>query len=550
MSWLAELKEKINIVDFLIQDGIQLKADGVDRYTALCPFHTEKTPSFKVSQTFQNYKCFGCGEYGDVIQYYAKRNALDYYTAALMLAEKYGVRVDNKNSEFKKIQTNKELYQFNKDLEDFYRSNFLKLPDNHPAKLQITNRKLSINDRDFGYAPNDNSVINFIKNKGYTIEQMKELGHINEKNNIQQKNRLMFFIRNYMGKTVGFTGRALDSNETNFKYVNSKASSVFNKKIALYNIDEAKMEAKEKEEIYIVEGQFDVIALKQNGYKNVICISGTAFTKEMIREITRCIGTDGRIIFMLDSDGAGQKALVKAFRENPEIQTRLYNIVLPNGLDPCDYMQKSEELPEPKFTVSYFYDLIKERYSLNKLEDKNAFIKTFENSLLKYITDENLREIYYKNACSLIGVDVDKKVIEKVETENKSDEIAEDNIIQKLSEEDRYFIYSIGFYIVNHNNIDVAIDEKKYPQRYRKIIKDINDIISNNKKFIIENFSQKKLADVIMHLDIQSIEDNKQATSHYDFLLNYATDIVLKEKKDERAINAMQLLLGENTPSS
>lgn len=542
MSWIAELKEKINIVDFMISDGLQLKSEGIDRYTALCPFHTEKTPSFKVSETFQNYKCFGCGEYGDVIQYYAKRNALDYYTAALMLAEKYGVKVDNKSKEFEKINTNKVLYSLNEDLEKFYKEQFNKLPSNHPAKLQITNRKLSINDKDFGYAPNNDSVIDYIKKKGYTIQQMQELGHINEKGNIQLKNRLIFFIRNYMGKTVGFTGRDLSGKDTSFKYVNSKASAIFNKKVALYNIDEAKMSAKEKKEIYIVEGQFDVIALKQNGYENVICISGTAFTKEMIREITRCITQEGRIIFMLDGDSAGQKALIKVFRENPEIQQQLYNVVLPNGMDPCDYMQDNKVLPESHFTVSYLYDLVKDKYTLDKPENKNAFIKTVENSILNYITDAQIKEIYYKNACSLIGIDVDKSKM-KDNTDKVSKDNQDTSIIDELPASDKYFIASISFYILNYKNIDSKLDYKKYPKRYYDFINNINEIIENNKKFIIENFTQKKLAEIVTNLNTVVIEDKKQANIHYNTLLDYATNIVLQEIKDKKAINAMQQLL-------
>ena len=540
MSWIAELKEKVDIVDFIIQDGVQLKSEGIDKYTALCPFHAEKTPSFKVSGTFQNYKCFGCGEYGDVIQYYAKRNALDYYTAALLLAEKYGVRVDRNSKDFEKINTNKKLYKLNEDLESFYKYNFEKLPNNHPAKMQITNRDLSVDKGEFGYAPNNDSMIEYLTNCGYTIEEIKELGHINEKGNVQQKNRLMFFIRNYMGKTVGFTGRTLDPNETNFKYVNSKASPVFNKKIALYNIDKAKISARDKEEIYIVEGQFDVEAMKQHSYENVICISGTAFTKEMIREIRRCIGPEGRIIFMLDGDKAGQKALVKVFKENPEIHSQLYSIFLPDNLDPCDYLRLGREIPEPESTVAYLYDVIKNRYNLNKPEDKSLFIKSVENNILEYIEDPQIKNIYYNNACFLVGISIDQnKISQKTKTENK---IIEEDLMKDFALEDKYFIASLSFYISNHNNIEDKLDYIRYPDRYKKMIDDISDMINNDKKFIIENFSQKKLADIISKVDTVIIEDRRQATAHYNTLLGFANNIVEQKKKDGIAVEEMKKL--------
>lgn len=538
MSSIAQkIKDKVNIVDFMLEDGLQLRQEGTGKYTCLCPFHNEKTPSFKVSEIYQNYKCFGCGESGDVISYYAKRNNIDNGTALVLLAEKYGIPLDNGNK-IEEYKSNKELYELNKDLENFYKNEFKKLPNTHPAKQQILNRNLKITEDDFGYAPNDRiSMLKYMADRGYTIEQLKELGHINEKGNIQQVNRLIFFIRNYMGSTIGFTGRALDNTEINFKYVNSKASSVYDKKSALYNIDKAKKKAQEEKEIYIVEGQFDVMAMVQHGYENTVCISGTAFTNNIIKDINRCVTVDGHIILMLDSDKAGQKAMMKIFQEFPILHSRLYIILLPSGLDPCDYLKEHKKLPEKKLLIESMYDALKNKYDFSKVEDKNSFINQVKKSILNYITDTNLKELYYRNACSIVGITYNSNdvVSNNVDKDTKIDAVtAKEKVLEKLSDEDKYYVSSLAFYITNKDSIDYTINEKDYPKRYKKFVVELKELIDNNKKYNTDYFSMKNLPKIISSLDFDLIEDKKLATSHYKMLLNNAQKIEQRKINQER----------------
>lgn len=537
MSNVAQkIKDKVNIVDFMLEDGLELRQEGTGKYTCRCPFHNEKTPSFKVSEVYQNYKCFGCGETGDVISYYAKRNNIDNGTAIVLLAEKYGIPLENNKLE--NYKSNKELYELNKDLENFYKEEFKKLPNTHPAKQQILRRKLKIINDDFGYAPNDRtSMLKYMTDRGYTIEQLKELGHINEKGNVQQVNRLMFFIRNYMGTTIGFTGRALDSAEINFKYVNSKASSVYDKKSALYNIDKAKKKAQEEKEIYIVEGQFDVVAMKQNGYENAVCISGTAFTNNIIKDINRCITADGSIILMLDSDKAGQKAMKKIFQEFPTLHSRLYIVLLPKGMDPCDYFQEHKKLPEKKLLIESLYDALKSKSDFSKIENRNYFINKVNKNILAYVSDANLRELYYKNACSIVGISYNSIDTIKANNtrDNKTDAVMpKEKILEKLSEEDKYYVSSLAFYITNKDNIEYEINEKNYPKEYHNFIKELKELIKSNKKFNTDYFSMKNLPIIISSLDFDVIDNKKLATNHYKTLLNNANKKRQKKKNEEK----------------
>lgn len=543
MSWLSEVKERLDIVDFMRQDGLDLKAEGSGRYTCRCPFHAEKTPSFKVSEAYQNYKCFGCGEFGDVIQFYAKRNVLDYYTAALMLAKQLGIKVNNSENEINRAFEISKLYELTKDLEKFYSDCFKQLNEYHPAKQQILSRGLSINE-DYGYAPSDNTyMISYMESKGYTIEQLKELGFVNENNNIQLRDRLVFFIRNYMGRTIGFTGRSLIKEDNGYKYVNSKSSAIFDKSNALYNIDKAKKKAREESLIYIVEGQFDVMAMREHGYDNTVCISGTAFSEKIIRDLLRCVGDDGKIILMLDGDKPGKAAMIKIFQNTPSLHRQLYIIDLPIGIDPCDYLATHKKVPDYELMSTFMYEKIKSKYPTNILDNRSKFVRAVQDNLTNYMTDKQLREQYLRNACILAGLDFNNiKDDAPVSNVNK---VKEEDYILPL--EDKYFISAISFYIINHKNILSKLDKNLFPERYHNYIDEVNNMINDNKKFVTENFTQRKLAEITSQINTDVVEDSNQATSHYNSLINFANKAIRDKESNTNITNLINNAQGLDT---
>lgn len=545
MSLSSEVKAKLDIVDFMRADGLQLKHEGVDRYSCSCPFHSEKTPSFKVDSSFQRFKCFGCGATGDVIEYFAKQNTLDYKAATLLLADKLGIKVDESKKEDYSKQ--KRMLELAKDLEDFYKSEFAKLSEFHPAKKQITDRKLKIEGFEdyFGYAPSSNTaMIDYMtKTLSYSLNELKELGYVNEKGNVQLRDRLVFFIRNYMGLTVGFSGRSLEKSIEGWKYVNSKSSDLFDKSSALYNIDKAKKSARKENSIYLTEGQFDVIAMIQNGIENTVAISGTAFTEKHISVLNKCVDDTGKIILCLDGDSAGLKAAVRVFQSFPDIQNRLYMITIPNKMDPCDFFEKSsnKELPKPIKMIDLMFNQLKKKYPPTILENRTKLVDEVQDKITQYITDKTLREVYLRAACSITGVSYTslnqkaKKVYKSTQEEVKEDST-------RLSKEDSLYIVALAVYLKNRDLLTKKIEIKHYPPKFRKYVKQLEEY--NGTRLIPESLEDSKLTQEIVKQDVKRLEDSDLAQMYYDTMLNTAHKETKRIKLNNEKLNIISSLEG------
>lgn len=545
MSLSSEVKAKLDIVDFMRADGLQLKHEGVDRYSCSCPFHSEKTPSFKVDSSFQRFKCFGCGATGDVIEYFAKQNTLDYKAATLLLADKLGIKVDESKKEDYSKQ--KRMLELAKDLEDFYKSEFTKLSEFHPAKKQITDRKLKIEGYEdyFGYAPSSNTaMIDYMtKTLSYSLDELKELGYVNEKGNVQLRDRLVFFIRNYMGLTVGFSGRSLEKSIEGWKYINSKSSDLFDKSSALYNIDKAKKSARKENSIYLTEGQFDVIAMIQNGIENTVAISGTAFTEKHISVLNKCVDDTGKIILCLDGDSAGLKAAVRVFQSFPDIQNRLYMITIPNKMDPCDFFEKSnnKELPKPIKMIDLMFNQLKKKYPPTILENRTKLVDEVQDKITQYITDKTLREVYLKAACSITGVSYTslnqkaKKVYKPTQEEVKEDST-------RLSKEDSLYIVALAVYLKNRDLLKEKIEIKHYPPKFRKYVRQLEEY--NGTRLIPESLEDSKLTQEIVKQDVKRLEDSDLAQMYYDTMLNTAHKETKRIKLNDKKLNVISSLEG------
>lgn len=545
MSLSSEVKAKLDIVDFMRADGLQLKHEGIDRYSCSCPFHSEKTPSFKVDSSFQRFKCFGCGATGDVIEYFAKQNTLDYKAATLLLADKLGIKVDESKKEDYSKQ--KRMLELAKDLEDFYKSEFTKLSEFHPAKKQITDRKLKIEGFEdyFGYAPSSNTaMVDYMtKTLNYSLNELKELGYINEKGNAQLRDRLVFFIRNYMGLTVGFSGRSLEKSIEGWKYVNSKSSDLFDKSSALYNIDKAKKSARKENSIYLTEGQFDVIAMIQNDIENTVAISGTAFTEKHISVLNKCVDDTGKIILCLDGDSAGLKAAVRVFQSFPDIQNRLYMITIPNKMDPCDFFEKSnnKELPKPIKMIDLMFNQLKKKYPPTILENRTKLVDEVQDKITQYITDKTLREVYLRAACSITGVSYTslnqkaKKVYKSTQEEVKEDS-------PRLSKENSLYIVALAVYLKNRDLLTKKIEIKHYPPKFRKYVKQLEEY--DGTRLIPESLEDSKLTQEIVKQDVKRLEDSDLAQMYYDTMLNTAHKETKRIKLNNEKLNVISSLEG------
>lgn len=306
ISNLEEIKQKIDIVE-VIGRFVPLKKDGVN-YTCCCPFHEEKSPSFKVNPNKQIYHCFGCGAGGDAIKFVQEYKRLNFQEAVQEVTDLLGLEI--------KIQAGKnaiaEYFALNAKVNDICLENLRQKPQ---VLKYLKNRGLSEEDFalfDIGYIPQDLA-------RHFNLEEINkliEIGLLYRNANgslfVPLHDRISFAIRNFNHKIVGFSARTHPycNFKNSAKYINSKESRIFHKSQLLYGISLAKRHIASSKECYIVEGFIDVIAMHKLGFKNTIATCGTAFNTQHLSAINRvCDGV--RIHLCFDKDAAGEKASLK-----------------------------------------------------------------------------------------------------------------------------------------------------------------------------------------------------------------------------------------------
>ena len=363
-------------------------------------------------------------------------------------------------------------------------------------------------------------------------------------------NRLLFVFNNYMGKPIGFTGRKLSENDKAGKYINSSENPIFHKKQVFFNIDKAKKTAREKQELYVVEGQFDVIALKENGIENVVAASGTSFTEEHAKEVIKLISSNGRVIFCMDGDTAGFKSVYKIFRNHPILQDISYIIELPKDQDPCDYLQNNSQLPKEKLLLDYFYDKMKTKHNiLNTTIEKTTFFADLSNKLLQYIGNNLIRDEYFhkginwsylneNEAINIYNQNITNKKLYKKNTEN----------VVSTQENNREYLNTIlSFYLNNIRYLHYKQVEK--PKELSNIIERLNKYYEKHQK-IPSNFFDKKpeLLNQVMSYSFEDDFTEEDVLSHYNHLMKVYNESIKKEEKEKTKSFLLNKLSECNNP--
>jgi len=321
MDEVDQIKERLDIVE-VISSYLTLKKAGTNLKGA-CPFHNEKTPSFMVSPERQTFRCFGCNEGGDVFTFIEKMEGIDFYNALKLLADRAGVKLENRSvtrgeQEFKSDLKTK-VYEINDWTKKLYHKILLDHPKAEHARQYLEGRGITaktIADFELGYAPESwELLIKFLEKKQYTKDEIVKAGVAirNDRGDIYDRfrGRIIFPIASIMGQTVAFTSRILKDDGKSAKYINSAESPIYIKGKTIYGLDRAKMAIKEADNAIFVEGNMDVIACHQAGFKNVVATSGTAITEEQLKILSRYTSL---ISFSFDSDEAGVTAMKKAIR--------------------------------------------------------------------------------------------------------------------------------------------------------------------------------------------------------------------------------------------
>jgi DNA primase len=388
---IAQIRS-LNPIEEIIGSYIALKKAGKS-YKALCPFHSEKAPSFFVSPDKGVYHCFGCGKSGNVFTFLMEYNNLNYYEAVKFLADRVGIQIKLSRDE------NEELYRGAEFVASLYHSVLLSekgLPGRKWLEmrgiLQPTIEKFML-----GYAPLDPIIWEKARLSGISKEALESIGVLKDNNDVFRK-KIIFPIKNRWGRVVGFGTRVLD--ETLPKYINSKESPIFKKGNLLYGFYAARRELKEK--AIIVEGYMDLLTLSQAGIKNVVASLGTSFTQEQAKFLK--LYTQ-EVIILYDGDSAGRRACERAIDVLLAANIDVNILPLPPGEDPDSFVKK-----RGKLDFTEIQDFVE--FKFKQHEDRETLIRSFQETLNK-IPDPIKREVLTEKVARKLDIRKELLFVEK-----------------------------------------------------------------------------------------------------------------------------------------
>lgn len=515
---ILSIQRKANIVD-IIRDYVPLTQRGKN-YFGICPFHDDHNPSMSVSPEKGVYKCFVCGNAGNVFNFVMEYEKVSFYEAVKIVADKIGVSIDISTS--KKENTKKSpLYDIYNIAYKFYQNN-LNTVYGKDAKKYLLNRKIDedvIKNFNIGLSLSDSELCNALKAKGFKDDDIVSSGvAVQNGNNIYDiyKNRIMFPLYDLEGNVVGFSGRIYNQ-KSESKYINTKETEIFKKGELLYNYHIAKKEARKEKNIIVVEGFMDVIRLSTIGIVNVVATMGTAVTKYQLNLIQKLAPN---ITLMFDGDKAGEKA-TNAFIELANGNDSNIKVVrLEDNLDPDEYiLTKGKDkmiynLSHAQSVYDYKLSSYKENIDFNDSKEVsnyiNVMIKEFEK-----IDDDIVREIEIKKLSESTNVSYDL-IKSKLKEKEKNLIITHKpkNIkINKYEKASKYILYRM----INDNNMILY-----YFNNLSYLPNDTERKLASEIVLFYKKFNSFNLSDFIIYL-----EDKKE-------LINLVVDISdLKYTEDE-----------------
>lgn len=379
-----EIRKANNVVD-VVGEYVQLKKQGRN-YFGLCPFHGENTPSFSVTNEKQIFHCFGCGKGGNVITFMMEIEGFSFFEALRFLAERGGIEIPEEvdpksNTHTQETHDVLSAYEW---LTKLYNHLLNHSKEGKEGKQYFYDRGIedeTIDQFQLGFAPTlKDFIVTFLEKKGFHQQMLVKAGilSVRDDNSVTDRfrGRIMFPIRNHLGKTIAFGGRTI--NDDGPKYLNSSESDLFQKGRLLYNFDLAKRHIRKKDEVILYEGYMDVISSYQAGIKNVVATLGTALSEVQAKLLKRYVNT---VIICFDSDDAGIEATYKAaiLLQQSGCNVKIANV--DDGMDPDEFIMKngSELFNEKVIKVSETFIGFLIRYK------KKGFNLSLEGDRIKYL---------------------------------------------------------------------------------------------------------------------------------------------------------------------
>jgi DNA primase len=412
MSVIAEVKQRLDIVEF-VSEYVTLQKAGRN-FKGLCPFHSEKHPSFFVFPEQQSWHCFGaCGTGGDIFSFIMKKEGIDFGQALRLLAQRGGITLSPLEAPSKAEDERKErLFQINEAVTEYYHHLLSSTKAGEVARSYLARRKVmpeTIKEFRLGFSPDAwETIKNYLLGKGYTEKELVEAGLIIEKEEggsyDRFRNKLMFPICDIQGRVTGFGARVLDDSLP--KYINSPQTPIFDKSSSLYGIDKAKSAIRKKNLVIIVEGYVDVLAAHQHDWQNVVGSMGTSLTEKQVEGIKRLTNN---ITLALDADLAGEEATLRGKTILAYSNAEANVILLPPGKDPDEVIGEDptlwQKLVEQSMPIMDFaFQSVISKVDINKARDKSLAVQKLLPSIYE-IKDPVQQSHYLKKLAGELKIE-------------------------------------------------------------------------------------------------------------------------------------------------
>lgn len=389
-SALTEIRSRLDLVD-LVSEHVSLKKAG-SNYKGLCPFHSEKTPSFIVSPEKQIFHCFGCHEGGDLFSFLMKLESLTFPEAIERLASKAGIELQTNSDQQKTRNENEILYQANRVAAWHYHEALKKSEKAGKARKYLLNRGIGEKEIDkfrLGFSLNEtDELIKTFEKKNIPIKAAEKTGVLKkgERGFFESfRERIIFPIFSRENKVVGLGGRIIESGKETAKYINSPESPIYDKSSILFGFPLAKEAIRKKNRVFIVEGYLDVLAMHQFGFEETVAPLGTALTPKQIGLLRRQVSD---IVMLFDGDEAGWKATSRSLEHFLEQDLDPKVLILPAGEDPDSYLRSSgakqfqEKLKEIRNLFTFFVDKVVAK-NKRDIAGKSAIISELKPYIFK-----------------------------------------------------------------------------------------------------------------------------------------------------------------------
>jgi DNA primase len=413
MDFVEQLKSSVDIVS-VVGEYVRLKKSGTQRYMGLCPFHSEKTPSFTVHVVHQFYKCFSCGAGGDVVKFVMEKEGISFYEALKLLAERYGIPMPKRSQyadEDSKLRG--AIYQMHELAQENFRAN-LDGPAGEVARGYLVRRGVTPETAEqFGLGYSDRSgraLLRLYEHRSFPAAQMDQAGLVGKRQDGSMydrfRNRLMFPIHNESGKIIGFGGRALAA-EDEPKYLNSPETPIYKKSYVLYNLHRAKEAIRKDDRVILVEGYMDAIGVTAAGFRGVVASCGTALTAQQVQTLKR---HTQKIVVNFDPDAPGANAAERSISLLLEEGMQVRIMELDGGLDPDEYCKQrgaaayQERLEGAKGYFYWLADRARARYDMRTTEGQVAVLQ-FLVPAVQRIPDRLERLQIAVDVAGYVGVD-------------------------------------------------------------------------------------------------------------------------------------------------